>query len=130
MSNPAEREQATVLAKLREICLALPATSERLSHGAPTFFVREKRAFLMVLTNHHGDGRFAIWCAAPDGMQKMLVEADSERFFVPPYVGHRGWLGVRLDRGVHWDELAGIAEDAYSEVAPARLVQAAGLRDR
>jgi len=92
--------------------------------------VREKRAFLMVLTNHHGDGRFAIWCAAPDGMQKMLVEADSERFFVPPYVGHRGWLGVRLDRGVHWDELAGIAEDAYSEVAPARLVQAAGLRDR
>jgi len=130
MSGPAEREQAKVLGKLREICLALPATSERLSHGAPTFFVREKRAFLMVLTNHHGDGRFAIWCAAPDGMQKMLVEADSERFFVPPYVGHRGWLGVRLDRGVHWDELAGIAEDAYSEVAPARLVQAAGLRDR
>ena len=130
MSGPAEREQATVLAKLREICLALPETSERLSHGAPSFFVREKRAFLMVLTNHHGDGRFAIWCAAPDGMQKMLVEADSERFFVPPYVGHRGWLGVRLDRGVHWDELAGIAEDAYSEVAPARLVQAAGLRDR
>ena len=99
MSGPAEREQAKVLAKLREICLALPETSERLSHGAPTFFVREKRAFLMVLTNHHGDGRFAIWCAAPDGMQKMLVEADPERFFVPPYVGHRGWLGVRLDRG-------------------------------
>jgi hypothetical protein len=130
MSNPAEREQATVLAKLREICLALPATSERLSHGAPTFFVREKRAFLMVLTNHHGDGRFAIWCAAPDGMQKMLVEADPERFFVPPYVGHRGWLGVRLDRGLNWNELAGIAEDAYAEVAPARLVDAAGLQDR
>ena len=130
MSNPAEREQATVLAKLREICLALPETSERLSHGAPTFFVREKRAFLMVLTNHHGDGRFAIWCAAPDGMQKMLVEADPERFFVPPYVGHRGWLGVRLDRGLNWNELAGIAEDAYAEVAPARLVEAAGLQDR
>jgi hypothetical protein len=130
MSGPAEREQAKVLAKLREICLAFPETSERPSHGAPTFFVREKRSFLMVLTNHHGDGRFAIWCAAPDGMQKMLVEADPERFFVPPYVGHRGWLGVRLDRGVHWDELAGIAEDAYAEVAPARLVEAADLRDR
>jgi len=130
MSGPAEREQAKVLAKLREICLAFPETSERPSHGAPTFFVREKRSFLMVLTNHHGDGRFAIWCAAPDGMQKMLVEADPERFFVPPYVGHRGWLGVRLDRGVHWDELAGVAEDAYAEVAPARLVEAAGLQDR
>ena len=129
MSSPAEREQARVLAKLREICLAFPETSERLSHGAPTFFVRERRSFLMVLTNHHGDGRFAIWCAAPDGMQKMLVEADPERFFVPPYVGHRGWLGVRLDRGIHWDELTGIAEDAYAEVAPARLVEAAGLQD-
>ena len=131
MSGPAERrEQANVLAKLREICLALPETSERLSHGAPTFFVREKRSFLMVLTNHHGDGRFAIWCAAPEGMQTMLVEADRERFFVPPYVGHRGWLGVRLDRGLDWNEVAGIAEDAYAEVAPSRLVEAAGLRDR
>ncbi len=128
MSGPAEREQAKVLAKLRGICLALPETSERLSHGAPTFFVREKRSFLMVLTNHHGDGRFAIWCAAPDGMQKMLVEADPERFFVPPYVGHRGWLGVRLDRAVDWNEVAGIVEDAYADVAPARLVEAAGLR--
>jgi hypothetical protein len=93
MTGPAEREQ--VLAKLREICLTLPETSERLSHGAPTFFVREKRAFLMVLTNHHGDGRFAIWCAAPEGMQKMLADADGERFFVPPYVGHRGWRAAR-----------------------------------
>jgi len=121
--DPDERER--VLAKLREICLALPETSERLSHGAPTFFVRGKRAFVMVMTNHHGDGRFALWCAAPEGMQSMLVEADPERFFVPRYVGHRGWLGVRLDRGRHWDELAGIAEDAYAAVAPPKLVEAA-----
>jgi hypothetical protein len=127
MSGPAEREQ--VLAKLREICLALPETSERLSHGAPTFFVRGKRSFLMVLTNHHGDGRFAIWCAAPEGMQAMLVEADPERFFVPPYVGHRGWLGVRLDRDPDWNEVAGIVEDAYADVAPAKLVEAARLRE-
>jgi hypothetical protein len=130
MNGPAKREREKVLAKLREVCLAFPETSERLSHGAPTFFVREKRSFLMVLTDHHGDGRFAIWCAAPDGMQTMLVEADPERFFVPPYVGHRGWLGVRLDRGVHWDELTGIAEDAYADVAPATLVEAARLRER
>ncbi len=119
-----------VLAKLRGICLALPETSERPSHGAPTFFIREKRSFLMVLTNHHGDGRFAIWCAAPEGMQRMLVDADGERFFVPPYVGHRGWLGLRLDRGIHWDELEGIVEDAYAEVAPAKLVEAARLGRR
>ena len=123
----ADRER--VLRRIRRICLALPEVSERLSHGAPTFFVRGKKAFLMVLTDHHGDGRFAIWCAAPSGMQSMLVDAEPERFFVPPYVGHRGWLGVRLDRGIHWDELEGIAEDAYAEVAPAKLVEAAHLGD-
>jgi hypothetical protein len=126
VAGPLERE--LVLEKIREICLDLPETSERLSHGAPTFFVRQKRAFVMVMNDHHGDGRFALWCAAPDGMQQTLVDADPERFFVPPYVGHRGWLGVRLDRGLHWDELAGIAEDAYAEVAPAKLVEAARLR--
>jgi hypothetical protein len=119
------RERERTLRRLREICLGLPETSERLSHGAPTFFVREKRAFLMVLTDHHGDGRFAVWCAAADGMQAMLVEADPDKYFVPPYVGHRGWLGVRLDRGLDWDELAGIAEDAYAEVAPVKLVEQA-----
>ncbi len=124
------RERGRTLAQIREICLGLPETSERLSHGAPTFFVREKRSFLMVLADHHGDGRFAMWCAAPDGVQSMLVEADPERFFVPPYVGHRGWLGVRLDRGLDWNELAGIAEDAYAEVAPAKLVEAARASNR
>jgi hypothetical protein len=121
--KPAERER--IFARLRELCLALPETNERLSHGHPTFFVRDKRPFLMVLDSHHGDGRLAIWCAAEGGVQEMLVEADPDRFFRPPYVGHRGWLGVRLDRGVHWDELAGIVEDAYAEVAPPKLVEAA-----
>jgi hypothetical protein len=110
-------EKGRVLQRLREICLAFPNASERLSHGAPTFFVREKRAFLMVMDNHHGDGRFAIWCAAPEGMQQLLVDTAPDKFFVPPYVGHRGWLGVRLDRGLDWNELAGIAEDAYAERA-------------
>jgi hypothetical protein len=122
----ADRER--ILERIRELCLGLPETSERLSHGAPTFFVRGKRAFVMVLTDHHGDGRFAIWCAAPEGMQALLVEADPERFFVPPYVGHRGWLGFRLDRALEADELAGIVEDAYAEVAPAALVAEAARR--
>lgn len=119
------RGRERVLERLREVALGLPETSERLSHGAPTFFVREKKAFVMLLTDHHGDGRFAIWCAAAPGMQGALVDADPKRFFVPPYVGHRGWLGVRLDRGLDWSELAGIVEDAYAEVAPKRLVAAA-----
>jgi hypothetical protein len=123
-------EDERVLERVRELCLALPETSERLSHGHPAFFIRDKRSFLMVLRNHHGDGRFAIWCAAEDGVQEMLVEADPERFFCPPYVGHRGWLGVRLDRGIHWDELTGIIEDAYAEVAPPKLVKAAQSRVR
>ncbi len=127
MSVNAKQREDT-LRRLRQICLALPETSERLSHGAPTFFVRGKRAFLMLLTNHHGDGRFAIWCAAPDGLQRTLVESDPERFFVPPYVGHRGWLGVRLDGGVDWDEITGIAEDAFAQVAPRTLVEAAARR--
>jgi hypothetical protein len=121
----AAEERERVLGTIREICLGLPETTERLSHGAPSFFVKDKRCFVMVLTDHHGDGRFAIWCAAGDGVQGMLIEADPERFFRPPYVGHRGWLGLRLDRALDVDELAGILEDAYAEVAPAKLLEAA-----
>ncbi len=110
------------LARVRRICLALPETTERLSHGAPTFFVRGKKTFATFLDNHHDDGRVAIWCHAPDGVQTMLVEQFPERFFVPPYVGHRGWVGVRLERDVDWDEVADLVEDAYRMVAPRRLV--------
>jgi hypothetical protein len=116
---------AQLLAEVRKICLALPEVNERPSHGAPTFFVRDKRSFAMFLANHHGDGRIAIWCAAPQGLQEMLVDADPERFFRPPYVGHRGWLGVRLDRSFDRDELTGILEDAFAEVAPPSLLRGA-----
>jgi hypothetical protein len=122
--GPKERDR--VVGRIRAACLGLPEVEERLSHGAPTFFVRGKRSFLTVHDDHHGDGRFALWCAAGDGVQRMLVDADPERFFVPAYVGHRGWLGVRLDRGVDWNELEGIVEDAYAEVAPPSLVARAG----
>jgi hypothetical protein len=111
-----------VLGRIRAICLALPETSERPSHGAPSFFIRGKTCFLMLFDDHHGDGRFAIWCPAPAGDQQLLVDADPGKFFVPPYVGHRGWLGVRLDRGLDWEEITGIVEDAFCTVAPKKLV--------
>ena len=89
---------------------------------APSFFVGEKKCFVMLLDNHHDDGRFAIWCAAPPGNQELLVQADPDRFFRPPYVGHRGWLGVMLDGNVDWEEVAGIVEDAFATVAPKKLL--------
>lgn len=113
------------LERVRAVCLRLPEATERLSHGAPSFFVRGKQTFVMYHDDHHGDGRTALWCAAPEGMQRALVEAEPEHYFVPPYVGHRGWLGVRLDRGLDFEQVAGAIEDAYCEVAPKRLVEAA-----
>ena len=106
---------------LRRLCLALPEATERLSHGEPTFFVRDRKTFVM-FADHHHDDRLAFWCAAPDGFQRMLVEAEPDRFFVPPYVGHRGWLGVYLDVPVDWDEIRTIVEGAYRAIAPRRLV--------
>lgn len=110
------------LPRLRGICLALPETIEKLSHGEPTFFVRGGRSFLMY-ANHHHDDRLAFWCAAPAGYQRMLVEAEPHRFFVPPYVGTRGWVGVRLDvPPLDWDEIAAIVGGGYRAVAPRRLL--------
>jgi len=115
-----EADVDAALVEVRRICLDLPEATEKLSHSSPTFFVR--RTFVMFHDDHHGDGRLAIWCAAPDGAQALMVESEPERFFVPPYVGHRGWLGVRLDVDVDWDEVAAIVEDAYRTVAPRKLV--------
>ena len=109
------------LTNLRQVCLALPETTERLSHGEPTWFVRDRKTFVNYADHHHDD-RLAFWCAAPAGVQQSLVASDPERFFVPPYVGHRGWLGVYLDVPVDWDEIAEIVEDAYRMIASQRLI--------
>jgi hypothetical protein len=122
MAYPSVAKRRAVLERIRKICLALPETSERLSHGAPSFFIQGTKCFLMVLDNHHDDGIFGVWCAAPPGNQELLISANAERFFRPPYVGHRGWLGVRFNDGVDWDELEGIVEDAFASVAPAKLL--------
>ena len=111
------------LPKLRTLCLALPEVTERLSHGEPTWFVRDKKTFVMYSDHHHND-RLAFNCAAPPGAQAALVAADPTRYFVPAYVGHRGWLGVYLDVPVDWDDVADLVDDAYRTIAPARLVAA------
>jgi hypothetical protein len=109
--------------KVRELCLDLPETNERASHGRPAFFVRDKKSFVMYMDNHHGSGHEALWCAAPEGIQEMLVNAAPEHYFRPPYVGHRGWIGVYLDTGIDEDEVAGVIEDAYLAVAPKPLAK-------
>ena len=106
---------------LRRLCLALPNVEERLSHGEPTWFIGGKKTFV-TYANHHHDSRLAFWCAAPEGAQDVLVRAAPGRFFKPPYVGTRGWLGVYLDVPLDWHEIASIVEDAYRTIAPKRLL--------
>jgi hypothetical protein len=110
-------EVERTLGSVRRACLSLPETTERLSHGGPSFFIRDKACFVMFLDDHHGDGRLAIWCAAPDGAQAELLETEPDRFFRPPYVGHRGWIGVQLLE-VGEPELAAICREAFLVVAP------------
>lgn len=111
------------LSEVRRICLALPETSERLSHGAPTFFIRDKKTFTTFHDDHHGDGRMGIWCPAPPGVQEQMVENEPERFYRPPYVGGRGWLGVNLGIDPDWDEVAGIIGEAFRHVAPKTVLK-------
>jgi hypothetical protein len=111
------------LHELREICLAFPEVTERLSHGSPTWFVRGKSTFVTLHETGHHDNEFPhLWCAAPPGAQEELIAGDQETFFRPPYVGGRGWIGVRLDRGIDHAELAELCEEAYRTIAPKRLV--------
>jgi hypothetical protein len=108
---------------LRRITRTFPEVSERLSHGATTFFIRNRRVLCYLSDDHHGDGRLAVICAAPPGVQEESVGAEPERFFRPPYVGHRGWIGLRLDIAPDWDEVAALLDEAYRTVAPVTLVR-------
>lgn len=107
------------VARVRRLCLALPGTSERLSHGEPTFFVG-KKVFAMFANNHHNDGRIAVWLPVPAGAQSMLLAADEQKFFKPPYVGVRGWVGIVLAQ-VDDAELAHHLETAWRLIAPKKL---------
>ena len=111
-----------LLARVRDICLALPEVTEGGGVGNPSWRVRDK-IFAMRHDSHAG--RWGIWCKAPAGMQRSLVDGDPTRFFVPPYVGVRGWIGIRLDDGPDWVTVAHHVRASYRLIAPKRL--AAGL---
>jgi hypothetical protein len=101
-----------------------------MSHGQPTFFIGGRTAFVMFMDNHHNDERLALWCAATREIQLMLIRSSPERYFSPPYVGYRGWVGVRLDRDLAWEDIAGLIEDAFLTVAPSKLIEGARRRGR
>jgi hypothetical protein len=109
---------------VRRLCLAFPETEEIVSHGSPNFRVRGGKIFASYAVDHHGDGRIALWLNVPEGVQGELVRAQPKQFFVPPYVGPRGWLGVRLDARIAWKRLGELVRLAYVRVAPPRLTSA------
>ena len=107
------------LQRVRRICMALPEAVEKISHGEPTFFVR-KRVFAMCSNNHHNDGHIAVTLPAAIGVQAALIKASPEKFYKPPYVGVRGWIGVELDC-VDDEELALHVHEAWRLIAPEKL---------
>jgi hypothetical protein len=107
------------LRRVRRICLGLPETTEKLSHGEPTFFVR-KKVFTMFANNHHDDGHVAVWLPAPPGLQALLIHTSPATYFKPPYVGVRGWIGVELS-SIGDDQLAGHIREAWRLIAPKTL---------
>jgi predicted DNA-binding protein (MmcQ/YjbR family) len=112
------------LIRLRTLCLALPGAHEVKSHGEPTFRVKDKMfAMYANADNHHGRGRHAAWIKAAPGRQARAVKSAPDRFFVPPYVGPSGWVGVFLDATTDWKELRDILRDAYKLVAPKKLIE-------
>lgn len=110
------------LTRLRKLCLALPEAHEAEAWGAPTFRVKNKLFAMYAAPDiHHGDGKEAVWVKAARGNQAVMVGAAPKRFFVPPYVGPSGWVGVRLDARTDWAELAELLRDAYCLTAPKKL---------
>ncbi len=106
---------------VREVCLSFPETEEVVSHGSPDFRVIGGKTFATYSINHHGDGHLALWLRSPPGAQSLYVDAEPEYFYVPPYVGPSGWLGVDLDKGLSWLRIADLVREAYVEVAPKSL---------
>lgn len=108
--------------RVRRICLALPDATEKTSHGEPTWFAGTGKVFAMLDDHHHGAAHLALWLPLPRGAQETLVASDPKRYFRPPYVGHRGWVGVVLDGRPEWRSVADLVEEAYRHVAAKRLL--------
>jgi hypothetical protein len=114
------RVEKAAVARLRAVCLALPGATEKIAWGEPTW--RAGKIFAQMDTHHHRADHVAVWLPARSGVQEALVEEDPVQFFRPPYVGHLGWIGVRIDRRPDWKIIAGLVADAYRQVAPPRLL--------
>ena len=119
MTTDRDALDRALLAGLRTACLVLPGVEERINHGMPTFAVVSRTSFCN-LHYHHEDDRPTLWFKAAPGVQAELVDQEPDRFFVPPYVGPRGWLGMRLDVDLDWEEVASVVEDAWRLVATKR----------
>jgi predicted DNA-binding protein (MmcQ/YjbR family) len=118
-------KQKDISQAVREVCSWFPGTEEVISHGSPDFRVNGK-TFASYVINHHGDGRIALWLNSPQGAQQLYVQQEPKHFFVPPYVGPRGWLGVNLDKGISWKTVAKLVREAYEKVAPPPLAKSLG----
>jgi len=118
--KPVGRAETAAVARLRAICLALPGVTEKIAWGEPTW--RAGKIFAQMDTHHHGADHVAVWLPARQGVQEALVEENPEQFFRPPYVGQKGWIGVRIDRRPDWRIIAALVAEAYREVASPRLV--------
>lgn len=125
LSHPVRQiaaRDAPLVERLRKICLGLPEAGERLSHGEPTWFAGKGKVFAMLDNHHHGSPQLAVWLPQPPDAQETLIEADPERFFRPPYVGPRGWVGVVLDTKPDWKMVQQLVRDAFAFVATKKLL--------
>ncbi len=116
---PTTKKEVAAIARLRRICMALPEVTEKIAWGEPTW--RAGKLFAQLDTHHHGAAHVAVWLPARPGVQEDLVAEDPTHYFRPPYVGHKGWVGVRIDNAPDWKAVASLVADAYREVAPQHL---------
>jgi hypothetical protein len=121
LKRPKSKAEAAAIERLRKLCLGLPEVTEKIAWGEPTW--RVGKLFAQMDTHHHGADHVAVWLPARPGVQEALVEEDPVLFFRPPYVGHKGWVGVRIDRKPDWRIIAGLVREAYRTVAPEYLVR-------
>jgi hypothetical protein len=120
LNLPRNAAEVAAIEKVRRICLALPEASEKVAWGEPTW--RAGKMFAQMETHHHGAEHVAVWLPARPGVQEALVEEDPERYFRPPYVGHKGWIAIRIDRKPDWATVAQLVAEAYRMVAAPHLI--------
>jgi len=124
--RPLSARDARLVERLRALCLALPEAGESISHGGPTWFAGKGKVFAMLDNHHHDSPHLSVWLPQPPEVQESLIEAEPKRFFRPPYVGARGWVGVVLDTDPPWEMVAGLVRASYLHVATKKLIAKLG----